>query len=111
MTKLFESFTRVGIVPGDLPAAEKLLGNLGERMADFRMMLDMIKATFAGEFKLSAKAMAIIGGAVLYVISPVDAIPDFLPIIGWTDDIAVIGLALKMVSDEIERYKSWKAAA
>ena len=30
--------------------------------------------------------------AVLYVISPVDAIPDFLPGLGWLDDLFVLGV-------------------
>lgn len=30
--------------------------------------------------------------ALLYVISPVDAIPDFLPGLGWLDDLIVLGI-------------------
>ncbi len=30
--------------------------------------------------------------ALLYVISPVDAIPDFLPGVGWLDDLVVLGV-------------------
>lgn len=30
--------------------------------------------------------------ALVYVISPVDAIPDFLPGLGWVDDLAAVGL-------------------
>ena len=32
--------------------------------------------------------------AVLYIISPIDAIPDFLPIIGWLDDLVVLFIGL-----------------
>jgi uncharacterized membrane protein YkvA (DUF1232 family) len=27
--------------------------------------------------------------ALLYIISPIDAIPDFIPVAGWVDDLAV----------------------
>jgi DnaJ-domain-containing protein 1 len=30
--------------------------------------------------------------ALLYVISPVDAIPDFIPGLGWLDDLVVLGI-------------------
>ncbi|MEH6389317.1 MULTISPECIES: YkvA family protein [Pseudomonas] len=37
-------------------------------------------------------------GALAYFISPVDAMPDFLPMLGFTDDIAVMAAAIGMVS-------------
>jgi uncharacterized membrane protein YkvA (DUF1232 family) len=52
--------------------------------------------------------MAIIVGAILYVVSPIDAIPDFLPIIGWIDDIAIVGLAMNKLSNLIAEYKRFK---
>lgn len=35
---------------------------------------------------------------VLYVLSPIDLLPDFLPVLGQLDDIGVIALALAMVA-------------
>ncbi len=39
--------------------------------------------------------------AVLYVISPIDIVPDFIPIAGWIDDVVValtaIGVALPKI--------------
>ncbi|HET8631175.1 MAG TPA: DUF1232 domain-containing protein [Thermomicrobiales bacterium] len=35
---------------------------------------------------------------VLYVLSPVDLMPDFLPVLGQLDDVGVIALALAMVA-------------
>lgn len=32
-----------------------------------------------------------------YLASPVDLVPDFLPIIGWADDVVVLGLALRSI--------------
>lgn len=37
-------------------------------------------------------------GALAYFIAPVDAVPDFLPMLGFTDDIAVMAAAIGMVS-------------
>ena len=39
--------------------------------------------------------------ALGYFVLPIDAIPDMLPIIGFTDDAAVLAAALKLVSDHI----------
>lgn len=31
--------------------------------------------------------------AILYLVSPIDIIPDFIPVIGWMDDLVVLALA------------------
>ncbi|MEJ2377388.1 MAG: YkvA family protein [Pseudolabrys sp.] len=40
-------------------------------------------------------------GALAYFVLPTDAVPDLLPVIGYTDDAAVLAAALKLVSDHI----------
>jgi uncharacterized membrane protein YkvA (DUF1232 family) len=40
-------------------------------------------------------------GAIAYFVLPVDAIPDVLPVIGFTDDAAVFATAFKLVSGHI----------
>lgn len=41
---------------------------------------------------LPAKVIAVLG--ILYAVSPLDFIPDVLPVIGWTDDLAIIVAAI-----------------
>ena len=41
-------------------------------------------------------------GALAYFISPFDFVPDMLPIIGLTDDAAVLAAAFKIVWDNIK---------
>ncbi len=39
--------------------------------------------------------------AIAYFVLPVDAIPDALPVIGFTDDAAVLATAIKLVASNI----------
>lgn len=45
--------------------------------------------------------------AVLYVVSPFDFIPDFIPFLGWADDGAVLFFLLGRLLTESERFERW----
>ena len=43
--------------------------------------------------------------AVLYVLLPIDAIPDIIPILGWLDDLGVVGLAFGYVLTQAAKFE------
>jgi uncharacterized membrane protein YkvA (DUF1232 family) len=49
-----------------------------------------------------------IGGGLLYFILPADLIPDFLPLIGYLDDLAVLTTIMNSLKGEINQYRDWK---
>jgi uncharacterized membrane protein YkvA (DUF1232 family) len=49
--------------------------------------------------------------AVVYVISPVDLIPDAFPIVGWLDDMGVMSLAVAFMWKVVGRYREAPQAA
>ena len=51
-----------------------------------------------------SKALAI--GALVYLVSPVDLIPDFIPVFGLTDDAAVVLAAVAKLASDLNRYKN-----
>ena len=59
--------------------------------------------------KVSKKDEAIIIGALGYMISPLDAIPDAIPIAGLTDDLAVLLYVLKKVWSDVDPEIQTKA--
>ena len=52
--------------------------------------------------KISVKDKAIIIGALGYLISPLDVVPDAIPIVGLGDDLAVLVYVLKKVWTDID---------
>ena len=61
--------------------------------------------------KVSTADKAIIIGALGYLISPLDVIPDAIPIVGLTDDLAVVIYVLTKVWDSVDETIQQKAKA
>lgn len=57
----------------------------------------------------TTKHRATIYGALAYLVSPIDIIPDLTPILGYTDDMAVIAAALVAVANCIDDAVKGKA--
>ena len=57
------------------------------------------------QFQISKETKTILIIALLYVISPIDLIPDAIPLLGLVDDVLVAGYALRQASAELERYR------
>ncbi|AGC42099.1 hypothetical protein MYSTI_00749 [Myxococcus stipitatus DSM 14675] len=43
--------------------------------------------------------------AVLYFLSPVDAVPDFIPVLGWLDDLGMLSAAAFFMVREVQRHR------
>ena len=46
--------------------------------------------------------------SLLYLITPLDLIPDFIPIAGWLDDLVVLRVCLEFVRSDLARYGAWR---
>ena len=83
------------------PALKKVLENVRELYALFK---DSVK----GNYKLHPANVAMIGGGLLYFLLPADLIPDFIPLVGYLDDLAVLTTIMNSLKGEINEYRSWK---
>jgi len=45
---------------------------------------------------------------LVYFVMPVDMIPDLLPAMGFTDDLAVLLMIFKRFSTDIDRFRQWE---
>lgn len=54
------------------------------------------------------KSFLSIIGAVLYFVNPFDVIPDFIPGVGFLDDITLLGWVYKNIENDVEDYLGWE---
>lgn len=75
------------------------------------LMIKMVNCYVHGEYdQVAWKTIAAIVGALIYVLSPVDLVPDVIPFAGLVDDAAVVACALKLVGMDITAFANWLAA-
>ena len=76
---------------------------------DVGLLISMIKDFLSGTYrKMPFWVIGSVVFALLYVLSPIDLIPDFIPVIGLVDDAAVLGLCLALAEKDIQTYQNWK---
>jgi uncharacterized membrane protein YkvA (DUF1232 family) len=65
-----------------------------------------------GDPRVPRRAKLAVAFAALWVISPIDLVPEFLPVIGPLDDVVVIALALRYAARQVPRevlFEAWPA--
>jgi uncharacterized membrane protein YkvA (DUF1232 family) len=86
-------------------------GPLGKFVDDFKLLIAVVRDYRRGMYrKIPFWTIAAIVGALLYVLNPLDLIPDFIPLVGQIDDAAVVAACLLMVRQDLHKYKKWKIA-
>lgn len=69
----------------------------------------MIRAYINGEYRrVPWKSLLLITSGIVYFVSPIDFIPDFIPVLGFMDDITVILWILNAVKDDVEEFEEWE---
>lgn|SRR5574344_1894489 len=97
------------IISKEKKVMDKANGPLAKLAEDLSLLFSIIKDYSKGTYRqIPWTAIAGIVGALVYVFSPIDLIPDAIPIVGLTDDAAVVTICLKAVDTELQKYKEWK---
>lgn len=73
-----------------------------------QIFIRMLKAHFRGEHRIAFSTLGLIVLALVYFLSPVDFIPDFLGVLGFADDLSVVLAVYAKVKDEVEHFLEWE---
>lgn len=82
---------------------------IGDAFADIPTLVDMVRDYSNGTYReIPLSSIIMITAALIYFISPVNVIPDYIPLIGKIDDVAVIVLTARTLRRDVDDYKEWK---
>jgi len=78
---------------------------------DFSVLLRVLKSWLLREYTaIPWKSLSLSAFAVLYFVIPTDFVPDFVFSVGLLDDIAVIGLVVKSIKMDLDKFLEWEAS-
>lgn len=76
---------------------------------DLGLLQALCVAWWRGEYRaISKPALVAVVAGLLYFLSPFDAIPDWIPGIGFIDDLAVLAWVMRKWADELQAFRAWK---
>lgn len=76
------------------------------------VMIRMVKSIMAKDgYKPEFKNVILPALVLVYLISPLDIIPDWIPVIGVLDDLALLAFAMPMLIAETEKFIAWEISS
>ncbi len=88
---------------------EKNRGPLDKVWSYLTALYRLLRAYFRGEYRdipWTSIVLATVG--IIYFVSPIDLIPDFIPVVGLVDDAGVIFLVVKQIKADLDNFLAWE---
>ena len=116
---LFKYLPRAKKIVSDPERMEKLVkesfsilkskGKLAEVRREGLLLWKLAKDTVTGRYRgLKKRNLFLIVAGLMYLVNPMDIVPDFLLAIGFADDVAVLMYVFKKLDKEIKAYEAWR---
>ncbi len=76
---------------------------------DFKLLTLLLKDYWRGEYRdISFRSILVFLAGIIYVLSPFDALPDFIPFIGQIDDTVILIFCIFFLEKDLHKYREWK---
>jgi uncharacterized membrane protein YkvA (DUF1232 family) len=70
----------------------------------------MVRSYISGSYRQIETGTIVSGIAVLlYTLSPIDLVPDFIPVVGFLDDLSLMSWFVGKFHGEIQKFRDWEA--
>jgi len=92
----------------DVEEKLRAVPKVGQTLSGLPVMIAMVKSWVTKEYEIQPKVLVTMVAVLLYLLKGKDLIPDKIPVLGMTDDIAVLGVALKIIEPELNAYRAWR---
>ncbi|WKV11875.1 YkvA family protein [Marivirga harenae] len=93
-----------------LTSRAKASEKIGQLRNKISTLIRLVKAYTKGSYKnISFKSMIYTVGVLIYFITPMDIVPDFIPVSGFIDDASLILWLYNHLGYELQQFKAWES--
>jgi uncharacterized membrane protein YkvA (DUF1232 family) len=87
-------------------------GPVGEVVDDFKTLGRLVAAYARGDYRdIPLDSLVVVIAGLVYVVSPIDLIPDAVPVAGYADDAVAVGFVIRQVHHELAAFREWEATS
>jgi len=87
----------------------KLIPKVGKRASDLAVLLSMLRAYIKKQYTDVSLSTILLGIAgLIYVVNPMDVVPEYILGVGLLDDAAILGIILQAMHMDLNKYKKWQ---
>jgi uncharacterized membrane protein YkvA (DUF1232 family) len=91
-------------------AKEEKKGPLAEVWSNLNALFRLLQAYIHRDYtRIPWGSIVLVVVAIIYFVSPFDLIPDWIPVVGFIDDAAVIAFVLKQINTDLNQFLQWEA--
>ncbi len=93
----------------ELPEKLQAIPGVGGILKDIPLTIALVKSCVTGEYRdISLQNILPLVGAFAYLFKKKDLIRDNIPLLGYADDLAVLGLAMKALEPDLRAFEAWR---
>ena len=90
----------------NMPGVKKEMNSFLDKVRTF---IRMIKAYISGSYKdIPVRSILLMIAGLVYFITPLDFLPDFIPGIGMIDDVGVVLAVFNSVADDVSKFRLYE---
>lgn len=87
----------------------KLIPKVGKRASDIAVLLSMLRAYIKKQYTdVSVGTILLAIAGLIYVVNPMDVVPEYILGVGLLDDAAILGIILQAMHMDLSKYKKWQ---
>ncbi|TCD48307.1 DUF1232 domain-containing protein [Chlorobium sp. N1] len=90
-------------------ASLRSAGMVPDLLEKIQPLVRMVKSYASKEYReVPWQTIVLAAAALIYFLSPFDAIADFIPLLGFADDLAVVSAVLASIGQDIDAFTAWE---
>ena len=85
------------------------ISDVGNARSDIPLLVDLAKSYVTGKYlEIPYNSVVTAVATLLYVIDPIDIIPDAVPNVGFSDDATAVALCVRTLDADLKKFRTWR---